>query len=115
MVFTFIALSLLSEVGGRPLGAFGDYAVFCLYKTLPVPNGALLVANGSNLDPMDRIDLRPAGSPSVLGRMAELMTTRLHTRLNGVGAVLHAAKRGVGRVVGALRIQSGRSAAWSWK
>lgn len=39
------ALSLLSEGDGRPLGSFGDWAVFCLYKTLPLPNGALLVQN----------------------------------------------------------------------
>ena len=37
------ALSLLSEVDGRSLGTFGDWSVFCLYKTLPLPNGALLV------------------------------------------------------------------------
>src|SRR5687767_7496562 len=29
------ALSLLSESEGKALGSFGDYAVFCLYKTLP--------------------------------------------------------------------------------
>jgi hypothetical protein len=28
------ALSLLSEPNGTPLGASGDYSVFCLYKTL---------------------------------------------------------------------------------
>jgi dTDP-4-amino-4,6-dideoxygalactose transaminase len=41
------ALSLLSELHGRPLGSFGDWAVYCLYKTLPLPNGALLVQNGT--------------------------------------------------------------------
>ena len=39
------ALALLSEAEGRPLGSFGDYAVFCLYKTLPVLDGGLLVQN----------------------------------------------------------------------
>ena len=37
------ALALLSKVGGIPLGSFADAAVFCLYKTLPVPHGGALV------------------------------------------------------------------------
>lgn len=37
------ALALLSSIGERPLGTFGDAAIFCLYKTLPVPNGGALV------------------------------------------------------------------------
>jgi dTDP-4-amino-4,6-dideoxygalactose transaminase len=40
------ALALLSRDGEAVLGARGDMAVFCLYKTLPVPNGGLLVLNG---------------------------------------------------------------------
>jgi len=39
------ALSLLARDGEVPLGARGDLAVFCLYKTVPVPNGGLLVMN----------------------------------------------------------------------
>jgi selenocysteine lyase/cysteine desulfurase len=39
------ALALLSAEGQRPLGSTGDAAVFCLYKTLPVPNGGALVLN----------------------------------------------------------------------
>lgn len=39
------ALSLLSKDGERPLGSTGDFGVFCLYKTLPVPNGGALVVN----------------------------------------------------------------------
>lgn len=37
------ALALLSRLGDQPLGTFGDASVFCLYKTLPVPNGGALV------------------------------------------------------------------------
>jgi perosamine synthetase len=37
------ALALLSRQRDQPLGTFGDAAVFCLYKTLPVPNGGALV------------------------------------------------------------------------
>jgi len=54
------ALSLLSQTDGRPLGSFGDYSVFCLYKTLPVPNGGLLVQNNSNLPTIAPLQLHPA-------------------------------------------------------
>lgn len=37
------AHSLLSEYKGRPLGSFGDSAVFSLLKMLPVPNGGVLL------------------------------------------------------------------------
>jgi dTDP-4-amino-4,6-dideoxygalactose transaminase len=39
------ALALLSRLESQPLGTFGDAAVFCLYKTLPVPNGGALVVH----------------------------------------------------------------------
>jgi dTDP-4-amino-4,6-dideoxygalactose transaminase len=35
------ALSLYAHYRGRPVGTFGDYAVYCPYKTLPMPNGPL--------------------------------------------------------------------------
>ncbi len=40
------ALSLLSADGTVPLGTTGDVGIFCLYKTLPVPNGGALTING---------------------------------------------------------------------
>ena len=99
------ALSLLSEVDGRPLGSFGDWSVFCLYKTLPLPNGALLVQNGPRLDSLERLRLRDAGPASVLGRTAELMVQRIRGRANGVGAALQLLKRGMGRAAGALEVR----------
>jgi dTDP-4-amino-4,6-dideoxygalactose transaminase len=45
------ALSLLSRDGEVPLGSSGDLGVFCLYKTLPVPNGGMLVRNGGGALP----------------------------------------------------------------
>jgi dTDP-4-amino-4,6-dideoxygalactose transaminase len=98
------ALSLLSDLGGRPLGSFGDWSVFCLYKTLPLPNGALLVQNGPRLESLERLQLRDAGSASVLGRTAELLVQRLRSRANGVGAALQVVKRGVGRAAAALAV-----------
>jgi dTDP-4-amino-4,6-dideoxygalactose transaminase len=98
------ALSLLSHVDGRAIGTFGDFAIYCLYKTVPVPNGAILVANGTPAQPLRPIDLRSAGGPSVAGRLAELMASRLRCRFDGAGALLQTAKRGVGRSMSALNI-----------
>jgi dTDP-4-amino-4,6-dideoxygalactose transaminase len=99
------ALALLSESDGRPLGTFGDWSVFCLYKTLPLPNGALLVQNGPRLESLERLRLRHAGPASVLGRTAELLVQRIRSRANGVGAALQMVKRGMGRAAGALDVR----------
>src|SRR5688572_2482133 len=99
------ALSLLSEMDGRPLGSFGDWSVFCLYKTLPLPNGALLVQNGPRLESLERLPLRQAGPASVLGRTAELLVQRIRGRANRIGAALQVVKRGMGRAAGALEVR----------
>jgi dTDP-4-amino-4,6-dideoxygalactose transaminase len=100
------ALSLLSEdADGRALGTFGQWSVFCLYKTLPLPNGALLVQNDQRLESLERLTLRRAGSASVLGRTAELLVQRIRGRANGIGAALQAVKRGMGRAAGALDVE----------
>jgi dTDP-4-amino-4,6-dideoxygalactose transaminase len=99
------ALSLLSEGDGRPLGSFGDWAVFCLYKTLPLPNGALLVQNTTPIESLKRLKLRDAGTASVIARTTELFVQRIRGRANGLGAALQAAKRGMGRAAGALDVQ----------
>jgi dTDP-4-amino-4,6-dideoxygalactose transaminase len=98
------ALALLSEPGGRPLGSFGDWSVFCLYKTLPVPNGAVLVQNTARLDALECLPLRQVSSASVLGRTAELFVQRTRGRTAGLGAALCAVKRGLGRAAGALDV-----------
>ena len=43
------ALALLSKVDGQPLGSFGDASVFCLYKTLPTPDGGAVVLREGRL------------------------------------------------------------------
>jgi hypothetical protein len=96
------ALSLLSEPDGQPLGSVGDWSIFCLYKTLPVPNGALLVQNAMPLGGLDRLRLRKAGAASVLGRIAELLVQRVRGRMDGIGTALQSAKRAVGKAAGAL-------------
>jgi dTDP-4-amino-4,6-dideoxygalactose transaminase len=99
------ALSLLSSPGDQPVGSAGDWAIFCLYKTLPVPNGALLVENTLPLAALERLPLRRAGAASVLGRLAELMVQRLRARMNSAGQALQAAKRAAGKAAGALEMK----------
>lgn len=43
------ALSMFSTVPAGPLGSFGDVGIFCIYKTLPVPHGGLIVMNKPGL------------------------------------------------------------------
>ena len=98
------ALSLLSEPANEPLGTHGDWSVFCLYKTLPVPNGALLVQNTMPLGSLDRLRLRPAGAMSVMGRVAELVVQRVRARVNAIGNTLQTAKHAVGKAMGAVDV-----------
>jgi dTDP-4-amino-4,6-dideoxygalactose transaminase len=99
------ALSLLSETHGRPLGTFGDYAVFCLYKTVPIPNGGLLVQNGDVLDGLGRRDLQPCGLPSVAGRTLELFLETVRGRWDRLGAALFSVKRSVGAALRGLHVR----------
>jgi dTDP-4-amino-4,6-dideoxygalactose transaminase len=43
------ALALYSAEGARPLGSTGELAVFCFYKSVPVPNGGALVVNDPSI------------------------------------------------------------------
>ena len=82
------ALALLSKLGDRPLGSFGDAAVFCLYKTLPTPDGGALVCKDNRV----RID---GTSPRSLGTTVDTalsLLTALETRTGSLG-------RGLARVV----------------
>jgi len=44
------AHALLSTPNGKPLGSYGDISIFSLLKTLPVPNGGLLVTNNGKIN-----------------------------------------------------------------
>jgi perosamine synthetase len=54
------ALALLSKAGETPLGSYGDASVFCLYKTLPTPDGGVVVLKQGRLE-IDGV------APSALG------------------------------------------------
>lgn len=98
------ALSLLSSAGDRALGTFGHWSIFCLYKTLPLPNGACLVQNSAPLQPLDDLRLRHAGAPSVMARTADLLVRHLRSRLDRLGATLQSLKSLAGRAAGAIDV-----------
>jgi dTDP-4-amino-4,6-dideoxygalactose transaminase len=93
------AQAALSETGGRPLGSFGHYATFCLYKTLPIPNGGVLVENGPPLAALRGLSLRPCGVAPLAGRTLELMLEWLRMRSHAAGERAFAAKQAIGRAV----------------
>jgi dTDP-4-amino-4,6-dideoxygalactose transaminase len=99
------ALALLSEHGGRPLGSFGDHAVFCLYKTLPVPNGGLLVHNRPGFRDLTAAGRRSCGLAPLAGRGSELMLEWVRARSNATGHALFALKRAAGRMLRASGVE----------
>jgi dTDP-4-amino-4,6-dideoxygalactose transaminase len=91
------ALSFLSEFEGRPLGTFGAYSVFCLYKTVPVPNGGVLVAN--NTVKLGATSVRPCSAVSVTGPSIDLILRWVRSRNEFFGRALLTAKRAIGRTL----------------
>ncbi len=97
------ALSLFAAEGTRPVGSTGELAVFCFYKSVPVPNGGALVVN----DPDLRVALpRPVSPPlgSTLSHAAGSLLANLALRAGPAGERARAAVRGLGR---ALRRKTG--------
>jgi len=89
------ALSLLSADGPQPLGALGDVAVFCLYKSLPVPNGGALVVNGNRpyvFPPPTRAPVASTASHA-LGSLLQ----NLELRAGTTGAAVRRLARRLGR------------------
>ncbi len=97
------ALAMLSERGGKRLGTYGDYSVFCLYKTLPVPNGGLVVQNNPESPEVNGFQLEECPWVGVIGRSAELLLETLRGRSNAVGGMLAWMKQSAGRVLRAAR------------
>lgn len=102
------ALSFLSELEGRPLGSFGEYAVYCLYKTLPIPNGAVLVQNRGHLHKLESLKPLEPKWVSVLGRSSELLLESFRSRFPLPGAMLAGIKAAVGSTLTALSIERER-------
>jgi dTDP-4-amino-4,6-dideoxygalactose transaminase len=87
------ALSFMSDYDGKPLGTFGDYSVFCLYKSLPLPNGGVLVCNRG---PDEDLELQPCSALSVMSRSTELTLHWVRMRSDTFGRALIALKRTTG-------------------
>lgn len=98
------ALAFLSESGGRPLGSYGDDAAFCLYKTLPIPNGAVVVRNRADLAGLPEPPTRSCGALSAVGRSLELSFAWWRNRFEPGGAALFGLKRMVGRALSGMAL-----------
>jgi hypothetical protein len=91
------ALALLSSEGAEALGSRGDLGVFCLYKSLPVPNGGLLVVN-RDLPELAR-PAQPAPLASTLSHAASSLLAHAALRLGEPGQALRSAVQQAGRAV----------------
>jgi len=92
------ALALLSRDGSEPLGSTGDVSVFCLYKTLPVPNGGLLLVRGALRDQLD--SLPPVRAPKLSSTAIHLgssMLSNLELRAGPAGRRAREMLRTAGR------------------
>ncbi len=91
------ALCFMSTYEGKPLGAFGGHSIFCLYKSLPLPNGGVLVRNTG--EPGAAVSLLPSSALSIASRSAELMLQWFTSRCETGGRALFALKRAAGRAL----------------
>lgn len=64
------AHALFSSYSGKKLGTFGDLAIFSIRKSLPTPDGALLLINNESLQPSRNI-----AESSTLFRLMLALTT----------------------------------------
>jgi perosamine synthetase len=89
------ALSLLSAQGAKPLGSTGEVSIFCLYKTLPLPNGGALVINGSNHYDLPRP--LPPPATSTFSHLMSSLLQNIEMRGGSLGRALRAGIRRLGR------------------
>lgn len=98
------ALSLLSSDRELKLGTIGDVGIFCLYKTLPVPNGGALQVNGSHRYNMPRLQSPPA--TSVFNHTASALLKNMELRGGRAGRWSRSLLRSVaGGAVRASRVE----------
>jgi dTDP-4-amino-4,6-dideoxygalactose transaminase len=93
------ALALLSRDGDVPLGSRGDLGIFCLYKTLPVPNGGLLVLNALEAAIEAPRPARSAPAGSTLSHAAGSFLAHLAHRYGAGGEAIREGVRRTGRVI----------------
>jgi hypothetical protein len=88
-LFEDCALALFSRTpDGAPLGSFGDASCFCLYKTLPLPHGGLLLGPG--------VPAAPVAAPPILSTLhhvAGLTLAHLELHSSSLGRAVRQAAR----------------------
>jgi dTDP-4-amino-4,6-dideoxygalactose transaminase len=90
-LFEDCALALFSHTPeGAPLGSHGDASCFCLYKTLPVPHGGLLLAPD-----VPTATVTPPPLLSTLHHVAGLVLAHFEMRLASLGRAVRRAARAV--------------------
>jgi perosamine synthetase len=76
------AMAFLSSWGGRPIGSFGELAIYCIYKTFGLPDGDSMIA------------AVPAAVPTSRGRLGAIGTAFRHgswlAQRSTVVATIHA-------------------------
>jgi dTDP-4-amino-4,6-dideoxygalactose transaminase len=88
-LFEDCALALFSHTPeGAPLGSHGDASCFCLYKTLPVPHGGLLLAPD-----VPTATVAPPPLLSTLHHVAGLTLAHFEMRSAGLGRAVRRAAR----------------------
>ncbi len=100
------ALALLSCVGDRPLGSWGDAAIFCLYKSVPVPNGGVLVLRSDEASGLAEGDRPSLASTLALSADALERHLQIHGRRwqRGLLNAVRAAGRRAKRLMGGTRV-----------
>lgn len=91
------ALGLFSKNSEGDLGSFGDAAIFCLYKTLPIPNGGLLTINNPQLELAVNSE-RPQ-LLSTISRLGGQIFFWLDLHFGGLGRRLQKMKTSLGSVM----------------
>ncbi|XXF79961.1 DegT/DnrJ/EryC1/StrS family aminotransferase [Myxococcaceae bacterium GXIMD 01537] len=93
------ALALFSHDGERPLGTSGDAAIFCFYKTVPVPHGGALLLGAPHVSRVIA-GLEP---PPLLPALSRLTGSALLGLERGMGAPGRAVRVALKGATGALR------------
>lgn len=98
------ALGLFSRYKDKPLGSFGDFSIFCLYKTLPIPNGGLLLINTDKFD--FTVNLTPPQILSTLSRSTGQLFFWADLKFNGLGRKLQNIKSSMGKLAGKIDVET---------
>jgi dTDP-4-amino-4,6-dideoxygalactose transaminase len=94
-LFEDCALSLFSRAPEGSLGNFGDVSIFCLYKTLPMPHGGILVVNRNDL-PLPSLPQSP-NLFSTTGYLANRIIDHFELEWGRIGHGLSSYLRSMGR------------------